>query len=418
MPTGESGQIKVLIVDDIPETCDYLSKLLHFERDIQVVGTASSGQEGLNKTRELQPDIALIDINMPDMDGITTTEKILGQVPGTQVIIMSVQGEQDYLRRAMLAGASDFLVKPFSGDDLANSIRHVHKRRPRVQQAPVQRPKTEEERTLGRIVSVFSPKGGVGCTALVVNLAVALKLDQPNQRVAIMDGSLLFGDVGVLLDLRSEKTINDLISRFDQLDDALLSDVMATHSSGVKVLQASLAPQQAELITPEHVRAILQMMRRTFDYIFVDTWSSFQERVLTILDLSDRIVLLTTLEMPAIKNVKLFLEVAELLQYPPGKIILVANHADARRGIPVQEVSRNLRFDVSATISSDGQAVTNSVNRGVPLVLADPSNVVSRDVQALLQQILAGLHRAEGIEEIAGEKEKKRSGFLGLRRKE
>ncbi|MGB9723412.1 MAG: response regulator [Chloroflexia bacterium] len=409
MPEG--GQIKVLIVDDIPETCDYLSKLLHFERDIVVVGTAGSGQQGLAKAKELQPDIALVDINMPDMDGITATEKILSQVPGTQVIIMSVQGEQDYLRRAMLAGASDFLVKPFSGDELVQSIRHVYQRRPRAVAAPVERPAEEKERAPGRLISIFSPKGGVGRTTLAVNLAVALKLERPNLRVALMDGSLLFGDVGVMLDLRSDKTINDLVVRFEQLDADLLSDVMVTHSSGVKVLQAPQAPQQAELITPEHIKAILELLRKNFDYVFVDTWSSFQERILTMLDLSDRIILVTTLEMSAIKNIKLFLEVAELLQYPAGKIILVANRADARSGIPVQEVARNLRFEVSAVIGNDGQAVTTSINRGVPLVLAEPGNPVSRDIRAFLKQLLLGLGVSE--EEVVQEKK----GLLGRLRR-
>ncbi len=415
MPEG--GQIKILIVDDIPETCDYLSKLLHFERDIQVVGTANSGEQGLAKAKELQPDVALIDINMPGMDGIQTTEKLLSQVPGTQVIIMSVQGEQDYLRRAMLAGASDFLVKPFSGDELANSIRHVCQRRPRaVAQAPAERPAEEKERTPGRMIAVFSPKGGVGCTTLVVNLAVALKLEQPDLRVAIMDGSLQFGDVGVLMDLRPDKTINDLIVRFEQLDADLLSDVMVSHSSGVKVLQAPQAPQQAELITPDHVRAILTLLRKNFDYVFVDTWSSFQEKVLTVLDTADRIVLLTTLEMPSIKNVRLFLDVAELLQYPRGKIILVANHADTRTGIPVREVSRNLRFDVTATISTDNQAVTNSVNRGVPLVLAESNCQVAKDIRALLKQIVLGAGGgAEAAEE--AKKDERKGGLLGLLRK-
>lgn len=409
MPEG--GQIKVLIVDDIPETCDYLSKLLHFERDIVVVGTAGSGQQGIAKAKELQPDIALVDINMPDMDGITATEKILSQVPGTQVIIMSVQGEQDYLRRAMLAGASDFLVKPFSGDELVQSIRHVYQRRPRVVTAPVERPAEEKERAPGRLISIFSPKGGVGRTTLAVNLAVALKLERPNLRVALMDGSLLFGDVGVMMDLRSEKTINDLVTRFDQLDADLLSDVMVTHSSGVRVLQAPQSPQQAELITPEHIKAILELLRKNFDYVFVDTWSSFQERILTMLDLSDRIILVTTLEMSAIKNIKLFLEVAELLQYPAGKIILVANRAEARSGIPVQEVARNLRFEVSAVIGNDGQAVTNSINRGVPLVLAEPGNPVSRDIRSFLKQLLVGLGVSE--EEVIQEKK----GLLGRLRK-
>jgi pilus assembly protein CpaE len=417
MPVGEGGQIKVLIVDDIPETCDYLSKLLHFERDIQVVGTANSGEQGLTKARELKPDVALIDINMPGMDGIQTTEKLISQISGTQVIIMSVQGEQDYLRRAMLAGASDFLVKPFSGDELANSIRQVVQRRPRaVAQSPSEKPaEGQKERTPGRLIAVFSPKGGVGCTMLVANLAVALKLEQPELRVAIMDGSLLFGDVGVLLDLRPDKTIHDLVVRFEQLDEDLLSDVMVSHSSGVKVLQAPQQPQQAELITPDHVRAILTLLRKNFDYVFVDTWSSFQERVLTVLDMADRILLLTTLEMTSIKNVRLFLDVAELLQYPRGKIILVANHADTRTGIPVREVSRNLRFDVSAAISTDNQAVTNSVNRGVPLVLADPANQVAKDIKALLRQIVVGAGGTETEE--AARREEKKGGLLGRLRK-
>jgi pilus assembly protein CpaE len=411
---AEGGPIKVLIVDDIPETCDYLSKLLHFERDIQVVGTANSGKESISRTRELRPDVVLMDINMPDMDGITATEQIIELGLGTQVVIMSVQGEQDYLRRAMLAGASDFLVKPFSGDELANSIRQVYKRRPRVREGPAEQvPEARAERAPGRIISVFSPKGGVGRTTLTVNLAVALKLDQPERRVAIMDGNLLFGDVGVFLNLPQEKTISDLVARFDQLDAGLLADVMVTHSSGVKVLKAPLKPQQGEMVTAEHVRAILELMREEFDYIFVDTWSSLEERILAILDLSDRIVLVTTPEMPALKNVLLFLAVADLLRYPPGKVLLVANRADMRHGIPIAEVSRSLRFEVAATISNDGQAVTNSINREVPLVQAEPGNPVSKGIRALAKQLVFSLGVAEAEEAAAREKK----GLVGRLRK-
>jgi len=123
-----ADQIRVLVVDDIPETRDHLTKLLGFESDIDVVGSAASGQEALEMAARLSPDVILMDINMPDMDGIAATEQLSSAVPAAAVVMMSVQGEADYLRRSMLAGAREFLVKPFSSDELTASIRQVYGR--------------------------------------------------------------------------------------------------------------------------------------------------------------------------------------------------------------------------------------------------------------------------------------------------
>src|SRR5436190_12890553 len=123
-----ADQIRVLVVDDIPETRDHLTKLLGFEADIDVVGAASSGREAIDMAARIRPDVVLMDINMPDMDGISATEQLSATAPGAAVVMMSVQGEADYLRRSMLAGAREFLVKPFSSDELTTSIRQVHMR--------------------------------------------------------------------------------------------------------------------------------------------------------------------------------------------------------------------------------------------------------------------------------------------------
>ena len=170
-------KIGVLIVDDISDTRENLSKLLMFERDIEVIGTAGSGPEAIESARKLHPDVVLMDINMPEMDGIKAAELMSTEMPGIGIIMMSVQGEQDYLRRAMLAGAREFLVKPFSGDDLVRSIRHVY--RLEVEQArygcrpcaPVQGMRhsltariATDRVDQGRIMTVVSPKGGVGRT--------------------------------------------------------------------------------------------------------------------------------------------------------------------------------------------------------------------------------------------------------------
>src|ERR1043166_8306126 len=123
MPAGE--KIRVMIVDDVSETRENVRKLLQFESDVEVVGVARTGKEAIQVSQDLQPDVVLMDINMPDMDGISATEAIRAKQPAVQVVILSVQGDQNYMRRAMLAGARDFLTKPPMGDELISAIRRA-----------------------------------------------------------------------------------------------------------------------------------------------------------------------------------------------------------------------------------------------------------------------------------------------------
>src|SRR3981081_4895739 len=135
-----ADKIRILVVDDIAETRENLAKLIGFESDMVIVGSAGGGQEAVEFAKKERPDVILMDINMPDMDGITATEIIANTVPESPIIMMSVQGARDYRRRSMLAGAREFLVKPFSADELVNAIRHVHElekvKRARYAQAP------------------------------------------------------------------------------------------------------------------------------------------------------------------------------------------------------------------------------------------------------------------------------------------
>lgn len=389
----EGEKIRVMIVDDIVDTRDQLEKLLFFEKDIEVIAKASNGREAVAMARQHRPDVILMDINMPDMDGITATEAIMTQDPSVQVIIMSVQGETDYLRRAMLAGAREFLTKPISADDLYKSIRHVHKlaaTRPRVSaggagggEAAAGGGGADGE---GQIVAVFSPKGGVGTSSVAANLAVALR-QMTGKKVALVDANVVFGDLTVILNLRSEKTIIELAQRVGELDRDLINDVLATHTSQVKVLLAPPDPQRGELVTADHIRAILEALRREFDYVVVDTPASFQDRDLAVLDTASRIVTLMTLEMHCIRNIKLFLEVADLLEYPHEKVMLVLNKASNRTGIRAEDVEKNIQRKVVLQIGDAGQDVTFSINQGVPLVISKPSHQMARDINTLAREL-------------------------------
>ena len=383
-----SDRIKVLIVDDIPETRDHLSKLLGFESDVEVVGAAPGGPEAIEMAAAVKPDVVLMDINMPGMDGITATEKLAAEVPNVSVIMMSVQGEADYLRRSMLAGAREFLVKPFSSDELTASIRQVWTREKdkASRYAPVVAAPEVKSNGSGEpasVVAVFSPKGGVGRTTISVNLAVAAA--QGGKRVALVDASFQFGDVGVLLNLNPRnKSIADLAGElqagesYDSLDGFLVA-----HSSGVRVLLAPPTPEQAELVNPTAVKSVLEALRGDNDLIVVDCPSSFNESTLAVLDEADMILTLLTLEITSVKNMRLFLEVCEQLGYGPEKIRLVLNRADSTLGIRVADVEQSIGRKVDHTIVSDGRSVVYALNRGVPFFLSNREAQVSQDIQRL-----------------------------------
>ncbi len=416
---GVAQKIRVLVVDDFTEARTSVAKLLQFEPDIEVVGGAEDGPTALRLARELRPDIILMDINMPGMDGIRATEAVVSEVPLAQVIMMSVQGETDYLRRAMLAGARDFLVKPFGADELANTIRRVYEldaeRRARLGAvAPASAPGSVATRQ-GRIVVMFSPKGGVGRSVIGVNLAIALRV-LSGARVALADCNLQFGDIGIMLNLTGNKTIQDMLHREpDELTPEVLDSILVSHSSGVRVLLAPARPEVAELFTAEHMRAILAALRRDFDYIVIDTWTTFQDLMLTIFDHADRILLLTTLDIPAVKNIRMFLDVCDALGYPPDKVVLALNRADSTGGIDIADIEESLRHRVAARLVSAGPLVTASINSGVPFVLSQPDAQISRNVFALAKQLLSpeDLARAESVERPAVATP--RAGF-GLRR--
>jgi len=394
-----ADKIRVLIVDDIPETRDHLTKLLGFESDIEVVATASSGAEALELAGRHQPDVVLMDINMPDMDGITTTEKLSTHVPTTSVVMMSVQGEADYLRRSMLAGAREFLVKPFSSDELTGSIRQVYSREREkasriVAAAPAPRP---EEEVDGQVIAVFSPKGGVGRTTMAVNLAVAAAQDL-GKKVCLVDGSFQFGDVGVLLNLNPKnKSIADLVPELEQGEPESLDTFVINHSSGIRVLLAPPSPEMAELITTAGIKRVLDALRRMHDIVIVDCSSYFNDLTLAILDTADVILTMLTLEITSIKNMRLFLEVADQLGYEDGKVRLVLNRADSTLGIRVSDVEQSIGRKVDHTIVSDGRSVVYALNRGIPFFVSNREAQVSQDVLRLANAV-SGVHHPSSAE--------------------
>ncbi|GAB4260005.1 response regulator [Thermincola ferriacetica] len=377
--------IKVLIADDVAETRENIKRLLQFEKEITVVGEAVDGEDVIRQTGKLNPDIILMDINMPELDGIKATEAISLKYPKTSIIIISVQGEVEYVRRAMAAGAREYMVKPFTSDELAGTIKNVYdfEMKRKIQAAD---PLKLMDNKDPQIITVFSTKGGVGKTTIVTNLAVSL-FHETRKKVVIVDLDLQFGDVAVMMNVIPKRTITELIQDIGSLDAEILESYLVPHSSGVRVLPAPTRPEYAELITAAHVEKILNTLKQKYDYIIVDTPPFFHETTLTALDICQQILLIVSLDLPTIKNVKLGLEVLESLHHK-GKVKLILNRSSNEIGIKCSDMERSLGMKVAAHIPSDGRVVVGAVNKGVPFVISQPGAKISQSVKELAQMII------------------------------
>jgi pilus assembly protein CpaE len=386
--------IKVLIVDDIPETRDHLSKLLSLEEGIDVAGGAGSGEEAIQMAMDIRPDVVVMDINMPGMDGIAAAEIISQRLPASPIIMMSVHGEAEQLKRSLTAGAREFLVKPFSADEFSTTIRRVYEKELiRRQQAEAAMPVVPagpqlDAADLGehQIIGIFSPKGGAGRTTIATNLALALHRETGG-RVCLVDANLQFGDVGVLLNLNPKnRSMLDAVEAGEP-DAEITNSVVIDHSTGIRVLLAPPSPEGADLVTPQYLRKMVDHLRETHDFVVVDLPSALNDHSLAIMDAADQIVVLTALEITTIKNVRLFLEVADQLEYDRSKIRLVVNRSDSAQGIRIADVEASIRRSIDGMIVSDGRLAVLAVNRGVPFVVSHPDGALSRDITKLARTL-------------------------------
>jgi pilus assembly protein CpaE len=406
MPEGP--KIRVLIVDDVAEVRENIRKLLQFEADIDVVAVARLGKEAVQLSQEYSPDVVLMDINMPDMDGITATEQIRQKMPFIQVVILSVQSDPNYMRRALQVGARDFLAKPPNPDELVAAIRRAGK------VAEEERSKSTHATSVtpgglvqskgvgsvahGNIIMLYSPKGGNGCTTLAVNLAIALQNDETS--VALVDANLQFGDVALFMNEQGKNTVLDLTLRSDELEPDIVDEVMIKNAaSGVHLLAAPSRPELAEKVDAEQFTHVLRYLKQMYAYVIVDASAHLTDLTLSVIDICDSLVLITAQDIPSIKNTRLFLDLLQSLGIPLAKLSFVMNRYDKRIAITPERVAENLKQEIIAVIPLDERTVITAVNRGVPFMLDNKTQPVARGIYTLAEVLRAKLLKKSESEE-------------------
>jgi pilus assembly protein CpaE len=357
------SKIKILIADDIEETRNVIKKILNLENEFfEIVGEASNGEEVLKLLSKVKPDIVLMDINMPILNGLEATEKITNLFPSVTVIIMSVQAESEYLKKAMFHGAKEYIIKPFNYEVLVNTIITTYEK---YKDRALNGAHFEDGQRAAKIITFFSSKGGVGKSVLALNSAVLLSKEY-NKKTLLIDLDLQFGDISMLVNQYAKKTILDVIED-GQLDSyENIKPYLHEFNKNFHILFAPTKPEAAEYISKDSIEKIIKILEKQYDLIIIDTGINFNDSTLHILDLSERVLFVSTMEIVALKNTKLGLGVMQSLGYDKDKVKLIINNFTTKYEISKAEVEVAFRDGIFAIIPEEQSTVNISVNRGQP----------------------------------------------------
>mgnify|MGYP003773699477 CR=1 FL=1 len=370
--------IKLLIADDMDELRSNVRRMLKNQDNIRVVAEARNGRETIDLVKEFQPHIVLMDINMPELDGLKASEILAKDFPNVQTVIMSIQSEQEYFRRAMKAGAKDFLVKPFSTNELVDTINNV------FNSWLKDRPELFASEPSADILTFFATKGGVGRTTLAVNLAASLA--SKGKKTLLIDASLQFGDVGITLNLAAKRTISNLVETPDFSFGDIESNLIR-HECGLDLLLAPREPALADAVKAEHLLRIIDLAKPLYQYIVFDTPPMITEKELGILDRSTLILLVATLEISSLKNTKICLKTFSDINFDMSRVKLILNKEIPNVGIGKSDLEAGLSIPVYATVPMESEIAQRSLNQGELIVLKSPASAIGRSILGMAEQL-------------------------------
>jgi len=324
----------------------------------------------------LKPAAAIIALNNNSEQAIKFIQRLRTESPTTAVISAARDASPDLILQSLRAGAREFLRLPISNDELKTVIDQV---------AEFSAGQVEAPKKKGRMIAVFSSKGGCGTSFVATNLAAAT-----NTRTVLVDLNLQAGDLPLFLGIDPKYSVADMAENRSRLDDALIHSFVAPYSSNLSLLAAPKEADSADEIEPEHVFDVLQRLRESYDYVVLDPQHTFDSITLAALDQADEIVLVLTLDIPAIRSTQRALEIFDRLGYPRKKIRIVVNRWSKQIDLDLRQVEKFLGEPVIGFIPSDYQTAVTSINLGQPLVQSEPNSKIAQEIRRIARTLATG----------------------------
>jgi pilus assembly protein CpaE len=380
--------ITVIIAENELSEREKIKGLLAGEKDIQVVGEARDGKECLDLVSRQRPNVVLVKEDLPVVNGLTAAEQITAEMPEVGVILILSGSEGEEVWHKMLrAGIKEFITRPLTADRLLEEVHKVATMQAKAAKRVATATTAEAKGPKRQIITVTGPRGGCGKTVIAANLAVSLA--DTSEKVALVDLNLWGGDVAMLLDVTPKRTLGDLLPGFGGIDYDVVDSVMNKHSSGVSVLAAPLTGTfDGSTLSRYMVQSILEALREHYEFTIVDTGYANLESTLAAMDYSDLILVVVGMDLPRLRDGKLYLKNLMAANYPKEKIRVVINRAGNSKEISSSEVETILEFPVTAQIPSDDILVGSSVNLGQVFVASNPNKPVSKAILGLVQSVV------------------------------
>ncbi len=340
-------------------------------------------------------DLVVVGPEAESGDALRFTEQLRLERPTAGVVLVREYVDVVLLTDALRAGVREVVT---AGDHAALTAACERSRalsgHVRAEVRAYEEPEPEHQ---GKVITVFAAKGGCGKTTIAINLAAALAADGAH-RVCVLDLDLSFGDVAICVQLEPVRTISDALPMAGHLDTTGAASLLTSYAPGLDMLLAPVTPGDAEKVPPALVGELLTVLRGMYDFVVVDTPAQFSEHVLTAMDASDHHVLLTTPDTPAIKNLRIALDMLDLLSYSRDIRSVLVNRSDSKVGLSSNDVDRVVRSPISAQVPSS-RNVPISINKGTPIVIATPAHPVSQAItrfahERLLSRPAPARHKA------------------------
>jgi pilus assembly protein CpaE len=325
----------------------------------------------------LKPNVVVVALGSETEAGLKFVERVAAECPRTSVVCAARDSSPDLILRSLRAGARDFLRLPVRQDEFRTVLERT---------AEFCAGQTEAPKKRGRAISVFSSKGGCGTSFIATNLAAAT-----NAPTVLVDLNLQAGDLSLFLGVEPKYSIADLVENRARVDDALMKSYLAPHNSNLSLLSAPREADLADDIEPEHVFEVIELLRERFEYVVIDPQHTFDSITLAALDQSDEIVLVLTLDIPAVRSTQRALQIFDRLGYPRHKVKIVVNRWSKQIELDIKQVERFLGERVVGYVQSDYLTAVNSINLGQPLVESEPASRISAEIRQIAASVVGAM---------------------------